>query len=107
MYETFMFLAVAVAIFLSVSLCADHTDDAVNLLVLFVDQCSCLYGKENITYNMYCLTHLSHEARAFGVLDNISSFPFENVLGQLKKNAKKTKQAFYSRLYGGCQNERP
>jgi hypothetical protein len=49
MYENLMLLAVAITIFLSVSLCADHPDYAGNLLVLFVDHCSCLYRKENIT----------------------------------------------------------
>lgn len=43
MYENFMLFAVAMTIFLSPSLCADY---AGNLLVLFVDHCSCLSGKE-------------------------------------------------------------
>ena len=89
MYENFMLLAVAMTILLSVSLCADYADYAKDLLVLFVDHCSCLYGKENVTYNMHGLIHLSHEAQTFGVLDNISCFPFENYLGQLKKMIRK------------------
>jgi hypothetical protein len=51
MCENFMLLADAMTIFLRVSLCADQADYAGNLLVLFVDHCSCLYGKEkNIIY---------------------------------------------------------
>ncbi|KAJ8001127.1 hypothetical protein DPEC_G00188000 [Dallia pectoralis] len=89
MYKNIMMLYVAMTILLSVSLCADYADYAKDLLVLFVDHCSRLYGKENVTYNMHGLIHLSHEAQAFGVLDNISSFPFENFLGQLKRMIRK------------------
>jgi len=89
MYENFMLLAVAMTIFLSPSLCADYADYAGNLMVLFVNHCSCLYGKETITYNMHCLTHLIHDVHTFGVLDNISCFPFENFLGQIKRMIRK------------------
>jgi len=89
MYENFMLLAVAMTIFLSPSLCADYADYAGNLMVLFVNHCSCLYGKETKTYNMHCLTHLIHDVHTFGVLDNISCFPFENFLGQIKRMIRK------------------
>lgn len=89
MYENFMLLSVAMTIFLSPSFCADYADYAGNLLVLFVDHCSRLYGKETMTYNMHCLTHLIHDVQAFGVLDNISCFPFENFLGQIKRMMRK------------------
>ena len=89
MYENFMLLAVAMTILLSISLCVDYADYAKDLLVLFVDHCSCLYRKENVAYNMQSLIHLSYEAQTFGVLDNISCFPFENYLGQLKKMIRK------------------
>ena len=48
-----------------------------------------IYGKENLVYNIHCLIHLAHDARKYGPLDNISSFPFENYLGKLKKLVQK------------------
>lgn len=42
-----------------------------------------------MTYNMHCLTHLIHDVQAFGVLDNIACFPFENFLGQIKQMMRK------------------
>ena len=40
-------------------------------------------------YNVHGLTHLATEAKQHGTLDNISSFPFENYLKNLKKMVRK------------------
>lgn len=91
-YNNFMLLSVGITILLNVSLCADLADYAHVILVLFVDHCSKLYGKEHVTYNMHGLVHLSQDAKKYGVLDNISCFPFENFLGHLKKLLRKPTQ---------------
>ncbi|XP_065665704.1 uncharacterized protein LOC136087126 [Hydra vulgaris] len=78
LYNNFMLLSVAMSIFLSEFLCKKYASYAHSLLLLFVEHVSELYGKEIITYNMHGLVHLSNDARAFGPLDNISSFPYEN-----------------------------
>ncbi|KAG1952327.1 hypothetical protein F2P79_010248 [Pimephales promelas] len=91
-YNNFMLLSFGITILLNVSLCADLADYAHGILVLFVDHCSKLYGKEHVTYNMHGLVHLSQDAKKYGVLDNISCFPFENFLGHLKKLLRKPTQ---------------
>ena len=85
LYNNFMLLFVAMSILLSEFLCKKYASYAHSLLLLFVEHVSELYGKEIITYNMHGLVHLLNDARAFGNLDNISSFHFENYLSQLKK----------------------
>ena len=42
-----------------------------------------------LVYNVHGLVHLAEDARRFGCLDNISAFPFENVLGKLKRMVRK------------------
>lgn len=91
-YNNFMLLSVGITILLNVSLCAELADYAHGILVLFVDHCSKLYGKQHVTYNMHGLVHLSQDAKMYGVLDNISCFPFENFLGCLKKMLRKPTQ---------------
>lgn len=85
MYKNFLLLSVAMRILLSPSLCHSFADHAKELLVLFVKHVSDLYGKEHLVYNVHGLVHIADDAKLFGCLDNISGFPFENFLGQLKK----------------------
>nr|XP_047130481.1 uncharacterized protein LOC124810173 [Hydra vulgaris] len=89
LYNNFMLLSVAMSILLSEFLCKKYASYAHSLLLLFVEHVSEVYGKEVITYNMHGLVHLSNDAKKFGPLDNISSFPFENYLSQLKKLVRK------------------
>ncbi|XP_047130481.2 uncharacterized protein LOC124810173 [Hydra vulgaris] len=89
LYNNFMLLSVAMSILLSEFLCKKYASYAHNLLLLFVEHVSEVYGREVITYNMHGLVHLSNDAKKFGPLDNISSFPFENYLSQLKKLVRK------------------
>lgn len=42
-----------------------------------------------VVYNVHCLVHLSEDAKVYGSLDNISSFPFENFLAKLKRIVRK------------------
>jgi len=44
-----------------------------------------IYGRGNVSYNVHSLIHLSKDAKKYGVLDNFSSFPYENYLQHLKK----------------------
>ncbi|KAL2083764.1 hypothetical protein ACEWY4_021537 [Coilia grayii] len=88
-YDNFILLSVAMTILLSVNLVENKADYAHSLLMAFVNHCSKLYGREYIGYNMHALLHLSEETKKYGVLDNISCFPFENFLGQLKKMIRK------------------
>ncbi|KAF2892190.1 hypothetical protein ILUMI_13983, partial [Ignelater luminosus] len=57
---------------------------AKQLLDNFVKHSETIYGREFLVYNVHMLTHLSEDADVYGSLDNVSSFPFENYLGQSK-----------------------
>ena len=87
LFSHFMLLSVAISILLSASLCAQApwVEFANEALDVFVEQCAEIYGREWQTYNMHTLVHLSQEAKTYGALDNVSCFPFENFLGQLRR----------------------
>jgi len=51
----------------------------------FVKTFCLIYGRGNVSYNVHSLIHLSQDAKKFGVLDNFSSFSYENYLQHLKK----------------------
>lgn len=84
-YKHFMLLSVAMRILLSPDLCSDFSEYANQLLHVFVDIFSKLYGPEFIVSNVHNLIHLAEDARKHGPLDLISCFPFENFLGKVKK----------------------
>ena len=89
LYDNFMLLSVAINIFLSPSICHDMCDYGHSLLLLFVEHFGQLYGEDKLSYNVHGLVHLRDEVKRFGHLDNISSFPYENYLGRIKKLLKK------------------
>lgn len=51
----------------------------------FVRDFKYIYGISNASYNVHNLLHLVDEVRKFGPLDNYSTFPYENMIGFLKK----------------------
>jgi hypothetical protein len=60
-------------------------DYAHDLLVLFVQLFSGLYGSDMVVYNVHSLVHIADDARQYGCLDNVSAFCFERCLGRLIK----------------------
>jgi Domain of unknown function (DUF4218) len=89
LYDNFMLFCVGMTILLSESLCGRYADYAHTLLTLFVEHVANVYGSEFLTYNMHSLVHLVQDAKRFGPLDNVSAFPFENYLCQLKTLVRK------------------
>lgn len=85
MYNHFMLLFVGIYCLSSESLSRSHCQYANDLLKIFVEQFSELYGRDMVVYNVHCLIHLASDVKSFGPLDSFSSFPFENYLGKLKK----------------------
>ncbi len=71
-------------IFLSPVLCHAMTDYAEQLSMAFVKHFVEIYGSDNLVYNIHSLTDLACDVRMYGSLDNVSSFPFESFLGQIK-----------------------
>ncbi len=81
----FMLFSVAMFVLLSKSSSDSEIDYAHDLLVLFVQHFSGLYGSDMVVYNVHNLVHLADDARQYGCLDNVSAFCFENYLGRLIK----------------------
>lgn len=91
-YDNFMLFSVSMYLLLSPGISEERLAFAHKLMVSFVEHFRQLYGKDEIVYNIHQLIHLAEEYRKFGTLDNISGFPFENYLGQIKHLLRKPHQ---------------
>lgn len=90
-YKHFLSLTVAMSILL-------ESDDRIQnaylqyaheLIKHFVTSCTALYGKTFPVYNVHGLNHLHEDASHFNCsLNDISCFPFENYLQQIKKHVR-------------------
>ena len=85
MYKNFLYLSISIRILLKNDSSTEWYDYAENLFKCFVQGIPKIYGNEQLAYNVHSLIHLTDDARKFGSLNNISYFPFENYLGQLKR----------------------
>ena len=85
MYKHFMLLCVGMTCLLSTHLHKEYCDYARDLFVLFVKNAGALFGDTFLVYNVHSLIHLADDAKLYGPLDTISSFPFENYLQFVKK----------------------
>ena len=83
-YRHFVKLASAMRLLLI----SDSTDDDMSLcsklLIEFCEDCSSLYGKGFLSYNVHGLIHLVNDFNLYGSLDFVSCFSFESYLGLLK-----------------------
>lgn len=86
-YEHFLVLHCAISFLIS-SKCATYSRYAKQLLKLFVSDCSRIYGKQYLIYNVHSLIHIADDVERYGALDNFSAFKFENYLGYLKKKVR-------------------
>ena len=87
-YHHFMCLSVAMSILLNddSSVRSKLVGYARGLLVSFVKEARFLYGEAFISYNVHSLIHLADDCENFNTsLNDLSSFPYENYLGQLKR----------------------
>lgn len=89
-YNHFLLFSLGMRLLLHSEYCITKNQLASSLLNNFVEQVPSLYSFSMLTFNFHCLTHLSKQSIQFGSLETISSFPFENFLGQLKKMVKKS-----------------
>jgi hypothetical protein len=89
LYNNFLCLSVAVFMLSNCNLLNHYVDYAEELLAYFVEESANLYGHAFAVYNVHSLIHIVDDARKFGCLESISSFPFENFLGRLKKTVRK------------------
>ena len=85
-YEHFLTLSHAVSLVIS-----SRTITPLNICIAnklfhyFIKQGIELYGRSFPVYNVHLLSHLGDDVLRNGALDNFSSFPYENYLGNLKK----------------------
>lgn len=89
MYKNFLLLSISIYILVDRKLCSQYNEYASQLLVLFVQHFSDLYGANMVSYNIHNLIHLGDDARNHGPLDDISAFPFENFMNGLLKKVRK------------------
>jgi hypothetical protein len=65
-----------------------HSDLASKLLIEFVQNYSCIYGSNFVSYNVHSLIHLPFFVNLHRLLDNFSAFKYENYLKKLKISMK-------------------
>ena len=66
-----------------------YNDYAEELLKTFVTHFEHIYGNDMAVHFVHCLVHLAKDAKKYGSLEHISSFPFENFLSRLKRLVRK------------------
>ncbi len=91
MYHNFVTLSVAVTCMLRPDFAANlqYCDYAESLLKRIVFEFASLYGANQLVYNVHSVIHLPQDCRNYGSLNRISSFPFENFWGQVKKMVRR------------------
>ena len=87
-YKNFLLLFVGIKISVK-ALATNYCNYANDLLVSFVRECTLLFGKECMVYNVHNLIHLATDVKTLGTLNEFSCFPYENVLGIIKKLVRK------------------
>ncbi|KAK4877644.1 hypothetical protein RN001_010150 [Aquatica leii] len=88
LYTNFIVLHAAVTI-LSQPRFLIQVEYASELLEYFVKTFRTLYGYENVSHNVHNLLHLTQDVKNNGVLDNFSTFPFENFLQSILRSLRK------------------
>ncbi|XP_046640273.1 uncharacterized protein LOC124323154 [Daphnia pulicaria] len=84
-YDHLMLLHVSIRLLLERDSCQADADYANELLRLFVQVSSQLYGPAFVTFNIHSLIHLAKGVKKHGSLEDTSAFCFENKL-QVYKN---------------------
>ena len=64
------------------------------LSVSFVKQFKNIYKDINVSFNVHSLIHITDDVRRYGILDSFSAFPFESVLGNIKRKLRTSNAPF-------------
>ena len=81
-------LVEGISILLGSEITQEQIDHAHEALVLFVGSIQCLYGVDQMSFNVHSLLHLSQSVENMGPLWAHSAFMFENFNGYLLKQVK-------------------
>lgn len=101
-FSHFLLLHVSCFILCSKHLCQQLIDVAEKYIIQFVDDSAKIYDQYFVSYNVHSLIHICEDVRNFGNLDSFACFPFENMLGKLKKIIRSKKlplQQIHNRLH--------
>ncbi|XP_011298410.1 uncharacterized protein [Fopius arisanus] len=94
LYKHFLLLHTACRILCSKTRALIDCQNANNLLRKFVILMPQLYGEASIIGNVHNLCHLANDVQVMKCsISNITAFPFENALGQIKKLLRSGKRA--------------
>lgn len=86
LYDHFLLLHVACRILFSEELAVIHNAKTKKFLEIFVKVMPYLYGPQSQVINVHNLLHVSDDVMNFNCsLSRLSCFPFENVLGEIKR----------------------
>ena len=91
-YQNFLLFFVGVRILLDKNMCKTYNSYVKEILQSFVKHFSEIYGSNMVVYNVHNVIHVADDALIHGSLENISSFPFENFMGNILKLVKKPSQ---------------
>ncbi|XP_052129596.1 uncharacterized protein LOC127750926 [Frankliniella occidentalis] len=84
-FKLFMLLHTSVFIMHSDNLIRSHLQAAKENLQLFVQYSAQLLGPGFVVYNVHSALHLHEDVERHGKLSSFSGYPFEDMLGQLKR----------------------
>lgn len=84
-YTNFMILNIIMILLSCAKTVYSQNEYAGVLAKHFLNTFCLVYGRGNVSYNVHSIIHLSQDAKKYGVIDNFSSFPFENYLQYIKK----------------------
>ncbi|KZS04651.1 Uncharacterized protein APZ42_032358 [Daphnia magna] len=91
-YANLLSLHVAIKILTSRRLCFIHNGYAKDLLKVFVQNASLLYGDAFVTFNIHNLIQLADDVMRFGPIYSFSAYAFENFLGIIKRLLRKSEK---------------
>jgi len=84
-YNNFMIFNILMRLLSCHTTVYSQNDYAESLAKYFLKTFCDVYGKGNVSYNVHSIIHLVKDAKKYGVIDNFSSFPYENYLQHIKK----------------------
>ena len=93
------------AILESQTLINNYADFAYGLLKTFSNNCKHIFGQAFLSYNLHAILHLPEDAKRFGPLTRVSSFPFESFNASFKRFIRARKhpvQEYMNRYYEKC-----
>lgn len=84
-YDNFLIFNIIMRILSCTKTVSNNNEYADVLAKHFLSTFCFVYGRGNVSYNVHSIIHLPQDAKKYGVVDNFSSFPFENYLQHIKK----------------------